>query len=215
MRLAPVSAWRAATSSTFSSVVRGSPPRGKRPNRVPPVPTAQEGAPIEQPGHLVDHGLGVDPRAGQPGPGVVEVGLVAGDEAGLGVDDRVGGDPHRHGSPSGQSGRACRPGRVALPSVVEGDGAVDRELPSRTSTWSRPAGVGTAPAAHVEVAERGLDRGDREPGLGGRHAQDALHQVAGRRRRPAVADGAAVPGLGERRGAALEGPRPVAALRRR
>ena len=37
----------AAMSSSFSSVVRGSPPIGKRPKRVPPVPTAHDGAATE------------------------------------------------------------------------------------------------------------------------------------------------------------------------
>ena len=44
---APVSACSAAMSSSFSSVVRGSPPRGKRPKRVPPVPSAHDGAATE------------------------------------------------------------------------------------------------------------------------------------------------------------------------
>ena len=55
-------------SSSFSSVVRGSPPRGKRPKRVPPVPTAHDGAATEKRGDLVDHRVGVDPALGESLP---------------------------------------------------------------------------------------------------------------------------------------------------
>ena len=65
MRLAPVSALSAATSSIFSSVVRGSPPPGKRPKRVPPVPTAHDGAATENRGDLVDDRVGVDAAAAE------------------------------------------------------------------------------------------------------------------------------------------------------
>ena len=60
VRFAPVRALSAATSSSFSSIVRGSPPPGKRPKRVPPVPSAHDGAATLKRAHLVDHALGVD-----------------------------------------------------------------------------------------------------------------------------------------------------------
>ena len=41
--VAPVSLWMTAQSSSFSKTLRGSPRPGKRPKRVPPVPTPQEG----------------------------------------------------------------------------------------------------------------------------------------------------------------------------
>ena len=77
MRFAPVSALSAAMSSIFSSVVRGSPPLGKRPKRVPPVPTAHDGAATEKRGDLVDDRLGVDVPAGEVFGALVEVALVA------------------------------------------------------------------------------------------------------------------------------------------
>ncbi len=41
--VAPVSLWMTPQSSSFSKTLRGSPAPGKRPKRVPPVPTPQEG----------------------------------------------------------------------------------------------------------------------------------------------------------------------------
>ena len=86
MRLAPVTALSAAMSSSFSTVLRGSPPVGKRPKRVPPVPTAHDGAATLKRAHLGDDRLDVDVPAREVLGAGVEVRPVARLTLTLGVD---------------------------------------------------------------------------------------------------------------------------------
>ena len=79
MSFAPVSAFSAAMSSSFSSVVRGSPPRGKRPKRVPPVPSAHDGAATENRWTSPITASTSTPALGEPRAECVEVALVAGE----------------------------------------------------------------------------------------------------------------------------------------
>ncbi len=88
-----------AQSSSFSSIPRGSPGPGKRPKRVPPVPTPQVGtATAKACTAAVTRSMSTPRRAEL----AAEMGVVRG-EIGLGAGvvpgDEVLGDPEGHGRP--------------------------------------------------------------------------------------------------------------------
>ncbi len=167
VRLAPVSALRRGDVVDLLLGGAGLALAGNRPKRVPPVPTAHEGAPMEQRAtSAITASASILARA-QLGPHVVEVGLVTGDEVRLDVVDRLGGDAHRHDRSSGwKRDRVWRPA-VSLTSVVERDRAVDGEGAVTDLDVQEARRVGTAPAAQSRSPSVGSTRATPKPGSAG------------------------------------------------